>query len=91
MAFTMTQAFKAGDLKQLLAGGPVMTVSGATFPDQTKADYVHCPWFDRNTARSHFFSPQSLKKYEENADPADLLRAARPRVAKAAPEPSETG
>jgi uncharacterized protein YodC (DUF2158 family) len=55
--------FKAGDLVQLLEGGPLMVVESIKTSKEFKTDIVYCKWFDPKTNKSymHFFTDDQLK------------------------------
>lgn len=61
--------FNAGDLVQLLSGGPTMTVQ------EVFSTKLRCHWFSGKKLESGLFAPESLKRVE----PDDLKPVAEPK------------
>lgn len=56
--------FHEGDIVQLNSGGPIMTITG------TYVEYCTCHWFNkRNDICSDRFTYETIKKYENKANP----------------------
>ncbi len=57
--------FKAGSVVRLRSGGPKMTCTQDSDPDNEEA-FAHCQWFAGSKLEEGFFPPRSIVTVDEN-------------------------